>query len=398
MRASRFLLPIIYLGFVSLGLPDGTLGVAWPAIYPDLQAPIGLAGSLMIVTTLLSGISGFASGRVIARWKTGPVVVASGLLTGSAMLMFSFAPGASLLFVAAIPLGLGAGAVDAGLNGFVARHYSGKHMNWLHACWGLGATGGPLFMGWALATSLGWRGGYLLIAGAQLTMTLIFFLTLRLWASAPKLKSSDGADGSGGAITSSGLTAHSLAGWLAPSIFAFYVAVEMTLGLWAGSILEVGRGFPTTVAAICTALFYGSITVGRGLVGFVVDHWGARRLVTGGVLLTMVGITLFAAAGTPWLSGAGLVLTGLGLSPVYPCLMHETPRRFTVDAAQVVIGRQSGAAYFGAAALPALAGWIASHSLAAIPWVVLMCVGAMLACIRWLDRLSPRPAAQGILK
>lgn len=396
MRASRLLLPIIYLGFVSLGLPDGTLGVAWPAMYPALDASIGLAGTLLIVVTLLSALSGFCSGRVVARFQTGPVVAASGLLTGGALWAFASAPAPWMLFLAAVPLGLGAGSVDAGLNGFVARHYSGKHMNWLHACWGLGATGGPLLMGWALAGPAGWRGGYLLIGSLQLALALVFFSTLSLWARAPSRRPGDEApdnpaknnDAESGATA--GLAADSPAGWLAPVIFGLYVAAETTVGLWAASVLEVGRGHAPSAAAVCVAFYYGSITAGRVLTGFVVDAWGARRLVTGGLLVAAAGLLLFAGANTAALAGLGLTLVGLGFAPVYPCLMHETPRRFSPAATQVVIGRQSGAAYVGAATLPALSGWVATHSLAAIPWVALACVGALWATIRRLDGLSRR--------
>ncbi|HLP26954.1 MAG TPA: MFS transporter, partial [Acidobacteriota bacterium] len=184
-RAAGLLLIIIYLGFISLGLPDGTLGVAWPAVYPELGLPVGLAGALMLVGTLMTATAGFSSGWIGARFRTGPVLFVSCLLTAGAMLLLSRAQSAVLLFVAAVPLGLGGGAVDAGLNGYVARHYSGRHMNWLHACWGIGATVGPLLMGQALASTHGWRGGYLWIGSIQLGLALLFFATLSLWEKVP---------------------------------------------------------------------------------------------------------------------------------------------------------------------------------------------------------------------
>jgi MFS family permease len=383
---SLLLLLVIYLGFVSLGLPDGTLGVAWPAIYPELHLPIGLAGTITTVITLLSGLSGFASGLIIARFRTGPVVLASCALTGAALLTIARAPSLAWIFAAAVPLGLGAGAVDAGLNGFVARHYSGRHMNWLHACWGVGATGGPLVMGHALGSALGWRGGYLVLGGIQLALALLFLFTLRLWAAVPERTSAASLDLAGEARPT--MPANSFAGLLAPAIFVVYAAVEATTGLWAASILIVGRGFTPTAAALCTAGFYGAITAGRVGVGFVVERWGNRRLVAFGTTTALAGALLFLAASAPPMAAAALVLSGLGLAPVYPCLMHEAPRRFAPAAAQIVIGRQSGAAYLGVATLPAAAGWLAQHSLALIPWMLIGSLVLLIAGIRRLDRIT----------
>ncbi|HOG93326.1 MAG TPA: MFS transporter, partial [Opitutaceae bacterium] len=192
------LLPVIYLGFVSLGLPDGTMGVAWPKMHRDLALPVGLAGVLMLWVTMLAAFSGFSSGAVLRRVKTGPVVLISCLLTGTALLMLAEARSIVWLLLAAVPLGLGAGSVDTALNGYVARHYTGRHMNWLHACWGIGATCGPLLMTRALASAAGWRGGYWIIGSIQLVLAAIFLCTLPLWSSQPEIvrdKSADVASG-----------------------------------------------------------------------------------------------------------------------------------------------------------------------------------------------------------
>lgn len=385
-RSALVLLAIIYLGFVSLGLPDGTLGVAWPAIAADLRLPIGLAGAITIVITLLSGASGFASGRIVARFRTGPVVLASCVLTGTALLGFGHVSSFPWLLVAAIPLGLGAGAVDAGLNGFVAHHYSGRHMNWLHACWGLGATCGPIVMGQALNGGHGWRGGYLVLGAAQLSLATLFLLTLRLWSAVPERPVAAAFAGEGRATPS--VAANSFAGWLSPVLFALYAALETAMGLWAASILLLARGFTAEAAAICTAVYYAAITAGRILVGFGVDRFGNRRVIACGVMLALGGAALFAFSSTPWLAGAALALTGLGFAPVYPGLMHEVPRRFAPEAAQTVIGRQSGAAYLGVALLPAALGGLAERSLTSIPFVVLAGIVVLLAGIRRLDRLT----------
>lgn len=384
-RRSLLLLLIIYLGFISLGLPDGTLGVAWPAMYPELELPIGLAGTIITVGTILTGTAGFCSGWIIARWRTGPVIFVSGILTAGGMFILSQAQGALWLYAAAVPLGVGAGAVDAGLNGYVARHYSGRHMNWLHACWGIGATTGPFVIGWALAAGHGWRGGYLLISGVQAALAGLFLATLGLWHKVPERRFED-HHASGGPVPST--PAHSLAGWVSPLIFALYVAVESTLGVWAGTILVVRRGFAPDTAALCVAGYFGSLTAGRIAVGFVAERWGNRRVVTVGSWVSALGIVGFAYASTVPAAVVTLAIVGVGLSPIYPALMHEVPRRFAPEAVQTIIGRQSGSAAFGAAVLPAVAGWVAQHSLATVPWIAFVALLGMIACVRTLNRIT----------
>ncbi len=384
-RASLLLLLIIYLGYISLGLPDGTLGVAWPAIYPELGLPIGLAGTILTIGTILTGSAGFASGWIIAKFRTGPVVFVSGLLTAGGMFILSQAQGALWLYAAAIPLGIGAGAVDAGLNGYVARHYSGRHMNWLHACWGIGATSGPFVIGWALGSGHGWRAGYLLISGVQATLALLFLLTLGLWNKVPERSFAD-QHAAGGKVPTA--LANSFAGWLSPFIFALYVAAESTIGVWAGTVLVVRRGFAPETAALCVAGFFGALTAGRIGVGFVIEHWGNRRTIALGAGIAAVGIAGFAFAAVVPAAVFTLALVGLGMAPIYPALMHEVPKRFAPEAVQTVIGRQSGSAAFGAAVLPALAGWVAQHSLAAVPWIAFAVWLGMMACIRHLNRIT----------
>ena len=387
-RTAWLLLPIIYMGYVSLGLPDGTLGVAWPRMHLDLDQPLKAAGWIMVVGTLLSAVSSFSSGPILRRFSTGPVVLVSCLLTGGAILLISQAPRFAWLIVAAVPLGLGAGAVDAALNGYVARHYTGRHMNWLHACWGIGATSGPLIITQFLATRHGWRGGYLLIGTLQLGLATIFALTLRLWTEGPAApRSTEATDSTTG--TARLHVANSEAGWLSALIFMLYVAVEGSAGLWATSILVVGRGIPQSEAGVCASLFYAAITGGRIATGFVVDRWGNRRLVTGGALLALVGVLLFSQAGSAPFAAAALVLTGVGMAPIFPGLMHEVPRRFQADSVFTIIGRQSGAACIGAAIFPAAAGWLGEAvSLDAVVWAIALGVVLLVVGIRRLDRIS----------
>ena len=385
-RSARILLPIIYLGFISLGLPDGTLGVSWPPLHSELNIPIGFAGTILLIATVLSGTAAFSSSRLITRFGTGPIVFVSCLLTGAALMMVSHAQNLYWLLLAAIPLGVGAGAVDAGLNGYVARHYSGRHMNWLHACWGIGATCGPLIMAAALSSSGGWRGGYFAIASVQLSLAVLFLFTLRLWNNVPERASDSENESRLDQLPKAG--ANSPAGWLSAAIFLVYVALEMTIGLWATSILVVARGVPQESAALCAAAYYASITTGRIGIGFIVDRLGNRRAVALGLTLSIIGASLFAFANSTPMAATALVMLGLGLAPIYPCLMHEVPRRFTPEAVQIVIGRQSGAAAFGGATLPAMSGWIAEYSLNGIAWIVVAGMFALLVSIRRLDRIT----------
>lgn len=374
---------IIYLGFISLGLPDGTLGVAWPAVYPELGLPVGMAGALMLVGTLLTATAGFSSGWIVARFRTGPVLLVSGVLTGGALLLLSHAQQLATLFLAVVPLGLGAGAVDAGLNGYVARHYSGRHMNWLHACWGIGATTGPLLMGQALATTHGWRGGYLMIGSIQLGLAVLFLATLRWWDKVPERALAD-AQGEAGARPTR--RANTREGWASAVIFMLYTGAEIGIGLWAGTILVVERGLSPDRAALWVAGYFGAITVGRIAVGFVHGRWTNRAIVRAGVLLALASAAVFTVGGAGTVAMASLALVGLGFAPIYPGLMHEVPRRFAPEAVQAVIGRQSGAGALGAAIFPALAGAIAQHSVAAVMALPLTLIALLALAVAWLDR------------
>ena len=264
-------------------------------------------------------------------------------------------------------------------------------MNWLHACWGIGATAGPLLMGYALGTPHGWRLGYLLLGSLQVTLAALFALTLPLWKRAPQqpAPATDTADAapSRGTRTPT-LGANSFAGWLSPGLFAVIVAVETTAALWAGSILVVGRGFDAKMAAWCGAALFGAMTTGRILAGFVAERWGNRRLVALGLAIAAVGAAAFAWGELPWLNVLALVTLGLGMAPLYPCLMHEVPRRFAPDAAQTVIGRQSGAAYLGAAALPTAAGALAADHITLIPWLLVGGLALGMIGIRRLNQMT----------
>ena len=380
------LLATVYLAFISLGLPDSVLGVAWPGMRASLGQDLASAGLITLVLTVGSALSSFVGGRVLARWGTGPVVTASGLLTGLALLGFALSPSFGLLLLLAVPLGLGAGAVDARLNQFVAAHYSARHMNWLHGCWGVGATLGPLIMASALTSATGWRQGYLWIGGVQLGLVLLFVLVLPLWQ---RHQAQSVASAAVSPTTPKG-PAPTLALWLAPALYLAYAAVEISIGLWAGSLLVDGRGLDAKTAALWVSCFFGAIMLGRFATGLLTLRLGNRQLVRLGIAVASVGAALFASNALPApLSLAGLVLLGLGCAPIYPCLMHETARRFEPVTAAKVISRQVGFAYVGAAIVPDALGYLATAAgLGAIMPAVLAALLLLLLMSEALNRLT----------
>ncbi len=356
------LLVIIYAAFISLGLPDSVLGVAWPSMRSGWGQPLEAIGVIALILTVCSAISSFASAFVLKRLTTGPVILISCVLTGGALLGFSIAPSFWWLVPLAFPLGFGAGSVDAGLNHFVARHYSSRHMNWLHGCWGIGATIGPVIMGSALAGAAlggeGWAAGYRTISLIQLALAVVFLFTLPLWkreGAVPKNETDEAFS------RNKKGPAPQWTAWLAPFLYLIYSAVEGGTGLWAASILVEGRGVDQTTAGIFVSFFFGSIMTGRFLTGVVSRRLGNRLLVRTGLIIALCGAALFSfAASSPAANLAGLVLLGLGCAPVYPGLMHETPRRFDPDTSRVVVGRQVAFAYVGAALVPPAFGLLAA--------------------------------------
>jgi fucose permease len=384
--AHLFLLGIVYVSFISLGLPDGILGVAWPAIRADMDQPLAAVGIITITMTVCSALSSLMAAAIVKRIGTGAVVATSCLMTALALVGFSIVPSFAWLVALAVPLGLGAGAVDSSLNHFVAAHYSSRHMNWLHGFWGVGATTGPLIMGLALASSAGWAGGARTIGLLQLGLAVVLWLTLSLWSK----EHSKPPDDEGSHAANQYKPLRPLAVWLAPTVFLFYVAAEMGTGLWAASILVGNRGMAQADAGFWVSVYFGSITAGRFAVGVVANRLGNRRLIRMGIALAAFGAAVFAShALIGPASLAGLVLMGLGCAPVFPSLMHETAKRFPDDVARTVIGRQMTFSYAGGSIIPAAFGVLATWAgLGAVMPVVVVLLVALLGLTAWLDRLT----------
>ena len=378
------LLIVIYLAFVSLGLPDGVLGLAWPGMRASLGQPLEALGLVTFILASCSAVSGFVSGRVLSRFGTGPVTFVSALTTGLSLLGLSQVADFPLMVALAFPLGLGAGAVDAGLNHFVAEHYSSKHMNWLHACWGAGATLGPMIMGSALASAGGWSRGYQIIAFCQLGLASVLLASLGLWKYQGVAHHDPEKIAEGGRPDTP-----RWAPVLAAFLFALYVSIEMGVGLWAASILIESRHFEPALAGLALTVYYGSIMGGRVLIGFVSERIGNRRLVRIGLIVAIAGIVLLMIPGWPALAIVGLILLGFGCAPVYPGLMHETPRRFDPVTARRVIGWQVGTANAGAAMIPAAFGVLAAYAglEAVFPTIACFVVVLLVLSIQ-LDRVT----------
>jgi fucose permease len=385
--AHTALLGLVYLSFISIGLPDGMLGVAWPAMRLQMDQPLAAVGAITMTMTACSAAASLLAGSVVQRIGTGAVVAGSCLLTALGLLGFAVAPSFGWLVALAIPLGVGAGAVDASLNHFVSAHYSSRHMNWLHGFWGVGATTGPLVMGAALASEGGWTAGARSIGLMQLGLALVLFATVSLWsretAQAPADEDQPGQP-------AADRKPPPLAMWLAPLCFLFYVSAEMGTGLWAASILVTDRGLSAGDASVWVSLYFGAITVGRFAVGLVANRVGNRRLVRLGIVVAMAGALVFAL---PAVFGAfspvGLVIMGLGCAPIFPSLMHETARRFPPEVVRKLIGRQMTCAYAGSSVVPAAFGLLATWAglQTVMPVVVVLLLVLLLVTSR-LDRLT----------
>ncbi|WP_449619787.1 MFS transporter [Robertmurraya sp. Marseille-Q9965] len=386
---ATYFLVIIYLAFISLGLPDSLLGVSWALMQSEFGAQLETAGLLFMTIAGGTIISSFISGAVLKRFGTGMVTFFSCLMTAGALLGFYFSPSLIWLFIFAIPLGLGAGAVDSGLNNYVASHYKAHHMSWLHCFWGVGATLGPVIMAQFISGNHSWRSGYLAIAGLQFVLVVILFLTLPLWKKVAEnssanlsvepehINNEDSKDQK--PLQIRGVK-------LALIAFLFYCGAEATMGLWGSSFLVNVKDLSVDVAAKWVSLFYGGITIGRFITGFITLKIGNRTLIRMGQLLALFGAALLFLPLPTIFSLIGFILVGLGLAPIFPCMLHETPVRFGKKHSGAIIGYQMAFAYIGSTFLPPLFGFVAAHSTIGIfPFVIGGFIAAMLLGIEKLN-------------
>ena len=382
-----FLLAIIYLSFISLGLPDALLGAAWPNMYPEFQVPVSYAGMISMIIAFGTIISSLQSDRLTKRFGTGKVTAVSVGITALALWGFSISHSFILLCLWAIPYGLGAGSVDASLNNYVALHYSSKHMSWLHCMWGIGATLGPYIMGAVLTGGATWNTGYRIISVLQIALTAVLVFSLPKW---------------NGQNTSSGETIHEKALSLKEILvipgakavmlcFFCYCAIESTTMLWASSYLHLAKGVDAKTAASFAGMFCIGITIGRGINGFIAMKLKDRQMIRMGQAIILTGIIVMILPFGKTVSLIGFSLIGLGCAPVYPCIIHSTPLHFGAERSQAIIGVQMASAYVGTCLMPPLFGLIANHiSIRLLPVYLLLLLALMVYMHELLERITSR--------
>ncbi len=383
----HLLLAIIYLAFISLGLPDGLLGAAWPAMYPAFGVPLSFAGVVSMLIAACTVVSSLLSDRLTHRFGAGRVTAVSVAMTAAALLGFSFAEGFWMLCVLAIPYGLGAGGVDAALNNYVALHYTSRHMSWLHCMWGIGALLGPMIMGYML-TGPGWHRGYRAVAVLQGLLTVVLLASLPLWKKRGVSSTTD-EPSSERALSLREVVAIPGAKEIMVTFFG-YCALEQTAGLWAGSYLVLCRGVDVETAAFLASLFYIGITAGRAVSGFVTMKLSDTQMIRLGLSIIAVGVLCVLLPLPQWAAIVGLILVGIGCAPVYPCIIHSTPERFGETRSQALIGVQMASAYVGTCLMPPLFGLVANHISAALFPLYLL---GILALMTWMHERVVRVTA-----
>lgn len=361
----QLLLAIIYLAFISLGLPDSLLGAAWPSMYPEFQVPVSYAGIISMVIALGTVISSLMSDRLTKRLGAGLVTATSVAMTALALFGFSFSHSFWVLILWSIPYGLGAGSVDAALNNYVALHYKSRHMSWLHCMWGVGASAGPYIMGFALSHGQNWNGGYRYIGILQVILTFILFISLPLWKKEKKDAASESDATSDHILTLREIFA--IPGAKSVMLMFFcYSAIEQTSGLWASSYLVLHKGVAPETAATFASLFYIGITIGRAISGFITMKLNDTQMIRLGQGIILLGVlALFLPLGST-ISLIGFILIGLGCAPIYPCIIHSTPDHFGADRSQAIIGVQMASAYVGTCLMPPVFGLIANNITVAL--------------------------------
>ncbi len=356
----HLLLAVIYLSFISLGLPDSLLGSAWPSMYQGFGVPVSYSGIIFFIISVGTVISSLQSDRLTRRLGAGKVTAVSVGMTAAALFGFSVSGSFWAMCLWAVPYGLGAGSVDAALNNYVALHFASRHMSWLHCMWGLGASIGPYIMGAALSYGAGWPVGYRIISVMQLGLTVIIALSLPLW----RTKVSADAAGEGGAASQT-LTLRQIVripGVKAVMVTFFcYCALEQTAGLWASSYLVLHKGVVPETAASFASLFFIGITIGRALCGFLTLKLNDTQLIRMGQVIITMGVAAFLLPLGEYAALAGLILIGLGCAPIYPSIIHSTPGHFGAEKSQAIIGVQMASAYLGNCLMPPLFGMIANH-------------------------------------
>ncbi|MEE1003354.1 MAG: MFS transporter [Acutalibacteraceae bacterium] len=380
------LLAIIYVAFISLGLPDSLLGAGWPAMYTTLGVPVSYAGIISMIIAGCTIISSLLSDRLTARFGAGLVTAVSVGMTAAALFGFSLSGSFILLCLWAIPYGLGAGSVDAALNNYVALHYSSRQMSWLHCFWGIGVTISPYIMSFCLTKNLGWNKGYLSVSIIQIVLTAFLFISLPLWK-----KRKTETDQSGEIQKPIGIkNALKIKG--VPYVlltFFGYCALETTAGLWAATYFAEYKGICAETSARFASLFFIGITVGRFLNGFIADKFGDKIMIRTGILIVILGTLMLALPiNYEYAALIGLLVIGLGCAPIYPCVIHSTPNNFGEKNSQAIIGIQMASAYVGSTLMPPVFGFLAERTTIGLyPFYLLVFALLMIIMSEKLNRI-----------
>lgn len=375
----HILLTIIYLSFISLGLPDGLLGAGWPTMHLEFQVPMSWAGAVSMLISAGTIFSSLNSDRLTRRFGAGKVTAVSVAMTAIAIFGFSISGQFWQICLWAIPYGLGAGSVDAALNNYVALHFASRHMSWLHCMWGIGASTGPYIMSFALTHGQTWNHGYRYVAIIQMILTIILVFSLPVWKQQSREAAKRNSDRAVMISTENGTSSTSIlankddgpltlkqiiqipGAKAAMTAFFCYCALEQTAALWASSFLVVTQGVSAKDAAAFASMFFTGMTIGRGLSGFITMKLDDTQMIRLGMSLILVGIAIVALPLGTTTALLGLIIIGLGCAPIYPCFIHSTPSRFGVERSQAIIGVQMASAYVGTCLMPPLFGFLGSH-------------------------------------
>ncbi|WJM11012.1 MFS transporter [Paenibacillus sp. PK1-4R] len=379
------LLIIIYLAFIGLGLPDALLGSAWSVMKNDIHATTEMAGYISLIISFSTVVSSLSASRLLHRFGTGKVTLFSILSTTIALLGFSFSENFVFLLILAVPLGLGAGSVDAALSNYVALHFKAKHMNWLHCFWGIGAVTGPLVMAYWLNQANNWRAGYVTVGLILLGIVVILLSTLSLW----KIFEKGRVEGSGDekkrvsnreAIRIPGVKMSMLA-------MLCYNGSETAAGLWMASFFIVSKGVSPGTAAALSSLFFIGIILGRIISGFLSTHVSSKNLIRYGGIIGCFGLVILVMPIPYWIAAGALFIVGLGGAPIYPSIVHATPERFGEKASPSVIGLEMASAYTGSTLIPLGMGLIASEwGMSMVPLILLILFSVMFAATELVNR------------
>lgn len=383
------LLIVIYIVFISLGLPDSLFGVSWPVVHLDFGVPESFASVYSIIIGVCTGGVSFVAGKLIRRFGTGRVTFYSTLLTVIALVGISFAPNLVVMMLFAVIMGYGAGAIDTGLNNYVSLHYEARHMNWLHCFWGLGVTISPMIMSLFLGGENGsWRNGYRVVAMLQFAIAMIVLATLNKWKSESETDENAEENRQVPEKTFGQLVRMRGVGTSILSL-GFYCSGEFILGTWGATYAVNVFGLSPDVAAKWVSLYYGGIMLGRIVSGFVSMKVNDNRLIKGGMMVAAVGMIVLALP-IGSLSLAGLLLIGFGFGPVFPSVLHSVPARFGTDYSADITGYHMGGAYAIGFGVQLIFGFLASATTFTItPFVLLaLCAGVLLATVTTLNALE----------